>query len=803
MYIQKKKIISIVNILLIVLSLIMITIIPTKVVSAVAFSNMDWSDYDWIAAENGNEIEIWDKDNPDEKNIVYCYDETKLRPTTDVLYRKGTIHNDTTSVLYEQISGSVLYTQEEVINHILTIIKKGYSPKSLDLQAKFPNYSDEVLFDGTQFAIWAVVNSWSTEEKDNRRSNNPQAMEVADYLLENDSDIDNSNIQVSIFEPVMGADEYQPLLSLTYIADRYNEEKQITVEKKWNGIPRAEQANLPEVIIEVYDYDSYYTYLRTNSKNNWTASFWGGFSEQGPKLIEVGDNGVPMSEEGIVEIFGQKYSVKIQQNNNHYTIINTPVDIEKKYDVSIQKIIKGKGLGLEGAKLKIVEGETVTGRVVTTWISSQNAKEVILKEGNYILIEDEAPTGYKVAKPIEFHISEDGTLDIKNEHNKWEKQLTLSIAMEDEPEIEKTIQIKKIASDTKENLLNANLKIVSEDKGEIVAWNTDGTVKELTLCEGQYKLQEINSPDGYDKADDIDFRITQMGTLEILENNMWIEQENSIITMVDNKIPERIEQSYEIAFSKVELGKVEELENATLQIFSGSAIQNMSNPIYTWNSGKDMYRCFLKEGEYTFVEQAAPNGYEIAEPIEFRVMSNGAIMIKENGIYIERYKEFIRMEDKKTPNVSEEVPKVEIPIVTSDTPKVEKPNIPLEEPDEKLLITPKIDKPSIPEETIKRKKIQEKKSISNRKNEKGDISLSLKGNNRENIYLDVEQEKQTKNKNNKNMGRIDVILVGNQENNKKIVVKTKDTTPVILYEKVLVCIWIIFVLYYYRSRKIR
>ncbi|ERK56402.1 Cna protein B-type domain protein, partial [Gemella bergeri ATCC 700627] len=76
----------------------------------------------------------------------------------------------------------------------------------------------------------------------------------------------------------------------------------------------------------------------------------------------------------------------------------------------------------------------------------------------------------------------------------------------------------------------------------------------------------------------------------------------------------------EVEISKVDLaGK--ELPGAKIQILKdGKVIDN-------WTSAKEAHKSSLAEGEYTFHEEAAPEGHTVVTDIKFKVESNGNVKV--------------------------------------------------------------------------------------------------------------------------------------------------------------------------------
>lgn len=108
-----------------------------------------------------------------------------------------------------------------------------------------------------------------------------------------------------------------------------------------------------------------------------------------------------------------------------------------------------------------------------------------------------------------------------------------------------------------------------------------------------------------------------------------------IVYTVEEDVPEKYEASYsentlditntritEVEISKVAISGGEELAGASLTVKDKDG-----NVAETWISGEEAHVITgLTAGEtYTLIEESAPDGYQIAEPIEFAVSSDGTV----------------------------------------------------------------------------------------------------------------------------------------------------------------------------------
>ena len=168
---------------------------------------------------------------------------------------------------------------------------------------------------------------------------------------------------------------------------------------------------------------------------------------------------------------------------------NTPIRVEfSKTDVTGEK-------ELPGANLSIIDSE---GKVVEYWTSEAGKTHMVekLPVGKYILREESAPYGYKIANDVEFEVTE--TAEIQK------------VTMKDEYVVGKIV-INKTDSETKKPIAGVEFEIRDKDGNVIEKLVTDknghAESKELPICiyneDGTYKedihyfVVETKAADGY------------------------------------------------------------------------------------------------------------------------------------------------------------------------------------------------------------------------------------------------------------------------------------------------------------------
>ena len=267
---------------------------------------------------------------------------------------------------------------------------------------------------------------------------------------------------------------------------------------------------------------------------------------------------------------------------------------------------------LPGATLAIKD---MDGNIVTTWVSTDEPHRVTgLHFGeSYTLTEIRAADGYALADNITFRLiqktDEGGNpleecqvyyLTTKNilfwKWDDWRLLDDATVIMRDD--ITK-VQISKKDLTTKEELHGAELTLTDEKGNEIDRWvSTDAPHYMERLPAGKYTLTEVTAPDGYAIAERMEFEVLPNGEVQTFE-------------MFDDTIKVKI--------SKVDITTNEELPGAELVIKDKDATE-----IDRWiSTNGPHYVEKMPAGDYTLTEITAPNGYKVAESIDFTVLPTG------------------------------------------------------------------------------------------------------------------------------------------------------------------------------------
>lgn len=269
-----------------------------------------------------------------------------------------------------------------------------------------------------------------------------------------------------------------------------------------------------------------------------------------------------------------KYEAKFEQKDLTTKVYTEKLDISN--DTTMVEFSKTDVTGdkeLIGAKLTVLDNEN---NIIDTWTSTEKTHKIegltIGKE--YTLKEEIAPEGYVIATSVKFII---------DDTNKIQK-----VNMKD-----KIVSMSKTDIGGNE-VEEAKIQIIDKDENIVDEWiSTKEEHKIKNLIENEtYTLHEETAPNGFVKATDVTFKVTDE------KNNQHIELINKIVEISKEDVS----------------GK--EIEGAKLQVLDADG-----NVIDEWTSGKEAHKVTgLEENKtYKLHEEQAVGNYVKASDIEFKV----------------------------------------------------------------------------------------------------------------------------------------------------------------------------------------
>lgn len=155
---------------------------------------------------------------------------------------------------------------------------------------------------------------------------------------------------------------------------------------------------------------------------------------------------------------------------------------------------------------------------------------------------------------------------------------------------------------TSEEVEGAKMQILDMEGNLVEEWtSTNEPHRIYALAPGKYILHEEQAPteNGYVRAEDVEFVVELTGEVQKVE-------------MKDDHT--------KVSISKTDITTGEEIDGAKLQI-----LDKEGNIVEEWVSGEEHLIEYLPVGEYILHEEAAPEGYVIANDVKFVVEETGEI----------------------------------------------------------------------------------------------------------------------------------------------------------------------------------
>ena len=353
------------------------------------------------------------------------------------------------------------------------------------------------------------------------------------------------------------------------------------------------------------------------------------------------------SPEGFVLDGGAK-KVQFQQTDFVTLTYFNELNINNELTKTVFSKVTADGDNLYGVPMEIVDAKT--GEQVYNWITDDNDLEIDgLPAGDYIWREVNAPEGYVLAKPIEFTVKDGDIQDIEmknfsvefakngNDGNKLLKggefQVTSTKTKQITDKWTSGEHIFDVTEDMKAKLMAGetvsdmyvdieddsstyyrisknegrdDYRLLMQANGETKYYNIDINGDETThmirgtVEDQEYVITELKSPDGYATAEPVTFKTD--------------EDKNLTVEMID--------EITRVEVSKQDITTNKELPGATLVVKDKDG-----NVIDEWVSTSEPHiiRSLTVGKTYTLSETIAPDGYKIAQSIDFKIKDTGEV----------------------------------------------------------------------------------------------------------------------------------------------------------------------------------
>lgn len=288
-------------------------------------------------------------------------------------------------------------------------------------------------------------------------------------------------------------------------------------------------------------------------------------------------------------------------------------DPEKKDEFkNLFSLLDESGKNIDGAGLRIVKGEG-DHDTVEHWTSGQSPIEVSLSAGKYIFENSSVTPGYKQAKPVSFEVNSEGTITGADDHVKTiDKKKVLVL------EAEK--QDGKTFFGIKDKLGNyvTGAKLQIKVKGSETALHEWTTGSFYELRPGDYVLLQSEAPEGYEKADSIEFTIDEHGKINPEPKQLKMIGNDQCLFLEAKKVTGKLFFSLRGIDNK-------DLAGANVTIKQDG--KTFDGTFVTKDQPTELPR---DKGEYELTVTKLPDGYKLEkDTIKFEIKEDGKLVPAE------------------------------------------------------------------------------------------------------------------------------------------------------------------------------
>lgn len=442
------------------------------------------------------------------------------------------------------------------------------------------------------------------------------------FIIENYDKIktDGTKTGVVLTQATSDTNQWEGSIPLVTMVDRQLKEKKVTISKinennekisgarleiwRFNGITTTHIADL-----DTTDKDQEVT---LNCERTYLISEThapDGYKKIQDFKLQVDDKGemklIDNPNKDLVKLEGDKLIIKDQKNEK---------------DIFISKINE-LNKRVANAKFDIFDFTNLT-KPLGTLTSKAEGEDANIKVSfgkEYVIKEKEAPEGYNKINDFKIKVGEDGAIIFVGNHDR----VTIDgnkLKIKD-PFKEYPVKLKKV--DEEGNALGGvKFKIYSKRENGNYSWDDNwNSDKEYSkgLWPNEYKVEEEQTPEGYEPIDPFEFEVKANGTIELKGENKNVSvDKNSATIKIKNNF-----KKYKVKFKKVDQYN-KQLNTARLEIYSQDDTR-----IEGWNTNI-VAEVSLKPGVYKLKETKTPDGYKGISEITFTVKLDGSVELTNN-----------------------------------------------------------------------------------------------------------------------------------------------------------------------------